>query len=372
VGAEMVRGLGSFGDVVGSLTGSGCVILGGQTSFQASGAAVAAQTIVEAGGRLVRVRGPLPTTEEVDRVVAEIGEEPPETLVGVGGGLLIDVMKVVGLSLATGTSTGEIIAHGADVSGDLPSMVAVPTTAGSGAERTPFAVLYQDGIKHSIDDSRLLPSRAVLDPTLSRSAPKPVAAAAALDAMAHCVESIWACRSTLESQAVAAEALSRLSANVEAGVVGGDGPSQEELLYASSDAGAAIAITRTTAAHALSYHLTSEHQVAHGHAVALTLGLLASYNEAVDESSVTDPRGVDHVRSAVSAACQKIGVSDGAELTHRLRELMESMGLASMVDAAAGHTVDRELWVSAVNAERLSNNPRGLGHADLLDLVREA
>jgi alcohol dehydrogenase len=370
--AEVVRGPGSFGDVGGSLAGSECVILGGQTSFEASGAAVVAKPLVEAGGRLVQVRGPLPTTEEVDRAVAEIGDDRPATLVAVGGGLVIDVMKVVGLSLATERTAGEIIAHGADTSGGFPWTVAAPTTAGSGAERTPFAVMYQDGVKHSIDDSRLLPSRAVLDPTLSRSAPKPVAAAAALDAMAHCVESIWACRSTPQSQAVASDALLRLSANVEAGVVDSVEGAREELLYASSDAGAAIATTRTTAAHALSYHLTSEHHIAHGHAVALTLGLLASYNEAVDESSVTDTRGVDHVRSAVSTACRSFGVPDGAQLTNRLRELMESMGLPSRVDAAAGHTVDRELWVSAVNPERLGNNPRRLSHADLLDLVEEA
>ena len=370
--AEVVRGRGAIGDVVASLAGSECVIFGGQTSFEASGASRVMKPLVGAGGRVLRVRGPLPTTEEVDRLVGEIGDEIPSTLVAVGGGLVIDVMKVVGLSLATGKNAAEIVAGGSETAGEVPFMVAAATTAGSGAERTPFAVLYQDGIKHSVDDHRLLPDRVVLDPALSRTVPKPVAAAAALDALAHCVESTWACRSTDASQAVALDALARLSRDIEPGVVHGDEEARDQLLYAASDAGDAIARTRTTAAHALSYHLTSEYHIAHGHAVALTLGLLASYNEAVDGSTVTDPRGVAHVRSSVSAAFESVGVTDAAHLTNRLRELMAVMGLAPEVDAAAGQRVDREQWVSEVNPERLANNPRKLTHADLLRLVQAA
>jgi alcohol dehydrogenase len=370
--AEVVRGRDALQGAVGSLRGSETVILAGRSSFDASGASEIMQPLLASGARVQLVRGPLPTTDEVDRLVAEIGDVTPKTLVAVGGGLVIDSMKVVGLSMATKRRAGEIVTGGADVPAELPFMVAVPTTAGSGAERTPFAVLYRDGLKYSIDDQRLLPSRAILDPTLSRSVPKRVAAAAALDAMAHCVESIWACRSTTESQAVALDSLTRLSRDIERGVVHGDEEAQDQLLYAASDAGNAIARTRTTAAHALSYHLTSEHQIAHGHAVALTLGLLASYNEAVDDTSATDPRGVAHVQSAVSAACRAIGVPDGDQLTALLRELMGSMGLAPEVDAAAGHTVNRELWVSGVNSERLANNPRALRDADLLRLVEAA
>lgn len=370
--AEVVRGRDTLRGAVGSLRGSETVIFGGRSSFDASGASQIVQPLVDSGARIQLVRGPLPTTDEVDRLVAEIGNETPRTLVAVGGGLVIDLMKVVGLSMATNLRAGEIVTGGADVAAELPFMVAVPTTAGSGAERTPFAVLYRDGLKYSIDDQRLLPSRAILDPTLSRSAPKRVAAAAALDAMAHCVESIWACRSTADSHVVASAALARLSRNIELAVSDGVEESRDELLYAASDAGEAIARTRTTAAHALSYHLTSEYQIAHGHAVALTLGHLAAYNESVDESSLVDARGVDQVRSSVRAACQIVGVSDGGQLTIRLRELMESMGLASEVDRAAGKTVDRDLWVSGVNTERLSNNPRALGEADLLRLVEAA
>jgi alcohol dehydrogenase class IV len=348
------------------------VILGGRSSFDASGASEIMQPLISSGARVELVRGPLPTTDEVDRLVAEIGGETPQTLVAVGGGLIIDSMKVVGLSIATKRSAGEIVAVDADVEAGLPFMVAVPTTAGSGAERTPFAVLYQDGVKHSIDDQRLLPSRVILDPTLSRTAPRPVAAAAALDAMAHCVESIWACRSTADSRMVASDALSRLSRNIEPGIVDGIDEARDELLYAASDAGDAIAHTRTTAAHALSYHLTSEYQIAHGHAVALTLGLLASYNEAVDDASLADERGVEHVRSSVLAACQIVGVSDGAQLTTRLQEVMAAMGLAPDVDTAAGRRVDRDQWVSGVNTERLANNPRTLSDADLLRLVQAA
>lgn len=369
---EVIRGEGALRDTVSSLSGEECVILGGQTSFEASGAALILESLHQSGARIHRVRGPLPTTVEVDRLVGDIGDDHPSVLMGVGGGLVLDTMKAVGLSMATGQTAAEMITGGVSQSGQPSRTIAVPTTAGSGAERTPFAVLYLDGVKHSVDDSRLLPSLAVIDPELGRSAPRPVAAAAALDALAHCVESLWACRSTKESRVVALDALARLNANIESAVNNDLGRARDQMMYAASDAGASIAITRTTAAHALSYHLTSEYGIAHGHAVALTLGHVAAHNEGVDEESVADDRGVDHVRAAVSAVLGAFALSSGAQLTAHLRGLMDSLGLASTVDAAAKRRVDRQVWASSVNVERLANNPRRLDRDGLLRLVQAA
>lgn len=285
---------------------------------------------------------------------------------------MIDTTKTVAACLRTGAAATDLVdGHHLSDRRDI-RMVAAPTTAGSGAERTPFAVIYRDGVKHSVDDPRLLPDSAILDPLLAGSMPPRVASASGLDAIAHCVESIWACRSTPESRFVASSALASLAVHIEPAVIERDEQALEALLYAASDAGRAIATTRTTAAHALSYYLTSEHGIAHGHAVALTLGPLLEINHRFDESSVVDERGDEHVRESVAQVCASLGVSDALEARDWLDGLIVRLGLESSVDEAAGRQVDRNRWLAGVNAQRLANNPYRLSDADLMEIANAA
>jgi phosphonoacetaldehyde reductase len=144
------------------------------------------------------------------------------------------------------------------------------------------------------------------------------------------------------------------------------------MALAASTAGAVIATTRTTAAHALSYHLTSRHGVSHGHAVALTLGLMIGYNEEVDETSCRDPRGVDHVRAAIREVCSLLGVQDGQGARRFLTGLTGRLGLAQTVDQACPDGVDRSAWAADVNPERMLNNPRVITDSDLSEIVGAA
>jgi alcohol dehydrogenase class IV len=367
--AEVIQGLGALEEAFADIEGDGWVVLAGESSFNASGARRMLTRFLSSGAELHAVPGPLPTTEAADQLIVKLRGADLDGIVAVGGGLVIDTMKVVSLGLATESASRDLLNRAAEVPGEPLRMVAVPTTAGSGAERTPFAVLYADGVKHSVDDPRLLPQTAIVDPLLMRSAPKPVAASAGLDALAHSVESMWACRSTPESQALALDTLSVIVENLEPAVSSRSKQAQESLAFASSTAGAAIAVTRTTAAHALSYYLTSIHGVPHGHAVALTLGALIEANGAVDDATINDSRGVVHVREAVDAVCRALGIASSSDGHAFVSELLGRIGLARSADEAAGRRVDRREWVKSVNPERLANNPRLLDEANLLEIV---
>lgn len=367
--AEVVQGVGAFEDAFADTEGERWVVLAGRSSFTASGASRILARFLRSGADLHVVPGPLPTTETADQLIEELRGADLDGILAVGGGLVIDTMKVVSLGVATESTSRDLLKRAAEVPGEPFRTVAVPTTAGSGAERTPFAVLYADGVKDSVDDPRLLPQTAIIDPLLMRSAPKPVAASAGLDALAHCVESIWACRSTPESQALASDALRVVVESLEAAVSSRSKHAQESLAFASSTAGAAIAVTRTTAAHALSYYLTSIHGVAHGHAVAVTLGALIEVNGAVEDSTINDPRGVAHVRGAMDTVCRALGIASSTEGHGFVSELLGRLGLARLADEAAGRTVDRKAWVESVNSERLANNPRLLDEGNLLEIV---
>jgi alcohol dehydrogenase class IV len=370
---DVVHRPGSLEETFATVEGARWVVLGGESSFEASGAERMLARFFGTGADFYAVSGPLPTVEEADRLVDELRGRDLGGLVAVGGGLIIDTMKTVSLALATGSSSRDLLSGDAlDAPGEPVRTVAAPTTAGSGAERTPFAVIYADHVKHSIDDPRLLPQTAIVDPLLTKSAPKAVAASAGLDALSHCVESLWASRSTPESQSLAADALSIVVENLEPAMILDSADSQEALAYAASSAGASIAITRTTAAHALSYYLTSHHGIGHGHAVALTLGALIEANGVVDDSTVSDPRGVGHVRQAVDTVCRVLGISAPSEGRTFVSGLVDRLGLNSSVDEAAGERVDRGRWIESVNPERLSNNPRHLSETDLMEIVNKA
>ncbi len=135
----------------------------------------------------------------------------------------------------------------------LAPYLAVPTTAGTGAETTRFAVYYDQGVKKSADNLRYLPTDQLLIPAFAKTQSDYRRACTEFDAYAQAVESLWAKGATDESKASALKALDLMA--------------KGEQLLGSYWAGRAIDISRTTAAHALSYYLTATYGVPHGHAV---------------------------------------------------------------------------------------------------------
>lgn len=159
-----------------------------------------------------------------------------DAFIAVGGGTAIDTTKLL---------------RGID--GDLPPFLAVPTTAGTGAEATRFAVYYDQGRKMSADDVRYLPTDALLISEFTTTQTPYQRASTEFDAYAQAVESLWAVGATDESRAYARRALELMASG--------------EQMPGSYWAGRAIDISRTTAAHALSYYMTSRYGIPHGHAV---------------------------------------------------------------------------------------------------------
>lgn len=216
---------------------------------------------------------PNPTVAQALALSSVIERLRPTAVVAVGGGSTIDLAKAARL-LRPEPRAG-------DWRADPPELVAVPTTAGSGSEVTPFATLYRDGRKISLDAPQVRPDHAVLDGVLVASCPHRVAAAVMLDALCHAIESLWSRDATVRSRryaACAANALVDLLVSPSALATWIPSAKAEDGLLAATVAGLAIACTRTTAAHAFSYWLTAQYGVPHGFACAANLGWLARYN----------------------------------------------------------------------------------------------
>ena len=148
--------------------------------------------------------------------------------------------------------------------GDLPPFLAIPTTAGTGAEATRFAVYYDHGKKMSADDERYLPTDVLLIPEFAASQSAYQRASTEFDAYAQAVESLWARGATDASRAYARKALDLMA-------------SGEQMLGAYW-AGRAIDISRTTAAHAFSYYMTATYGIPHGHAVYMMFPYICRAN----------------------------------------------------------------------------------------------
>ena len=154
---------------------------------------------------------------------------------------------------------------------ELVPLVAIPTTTGTGSETTQFAVIYRDNIKHSLSSAKLLPNHVFLVPKFTQAQPFPVRAAAGFDALSQAIESYWSGHGTTESDKAALDAIPLAASRLTMGLVDFTEEVAADMQEAAHLAGIAINTTKTTAPHALSYALTTDYGVDHGHAVGLLL-----------------------------------------------------------------------------------------------------
>jgi alcohol dehydrogenase class IV len=347
------------------------LIVTGDASYELSGAQeLLAEFLREKRHERFAVTAQLPGPDAISDWAGVIKGDRPAAVVAVGGGRVIDCAKLIALS-----STNDAILDSTDFRGVDPAapIVAVPTTAGSGSERTPFAVSFRDGVKYSVEHPSLLPGLALVIPGLTESMSESVAAASGLDALSHSIESCWAVRSTAESRSVSLSALAEIWPTIRQAVEAPSPSVREVMAFASSNAGHAIATTRTTASHALSYSLTSEYGIPHGVAVAVTLGPLLRMNSEVSAGSCQDPRGAGHVESVVGDICEILGHSNPLDAAEEFENLLAELPVLSSLKAmGVRSSSDRERIARSVNPERLGNNPRVLGFEDLISILEMA
>ena len=281
---------------------------------------------------------PNPKIEDVEYALKVLSKERVDCILAFGGGSVIDFAKAYKFYKKI----------------NIP-LIAVPTTAGTGSQVTQFAAIYVRGEKHSIDDPFILPDASIVDSQFVEKAPKYLKACTSLDAYCQAIESFFAVRSNELSQNYAYEAMAICKKYIKNAVLSSDPIANEKIAYASHLAGKAINISRTTAAHALAYKITTMYHIPHGHAVALSMIDLIKANLQVDKFTCNDNRGVDYVKSQLNKI-NKLVCGDN-DFTDYWKELMISIGLEWNINKFG---VDKKLIISSVNNERLKNNPKNL------------
>ena len=306
-----------------------------------------------------------PRFEDVLQGLAMFRASRCDTVVAVGGGTVLDMAKLL-VGLCNASDPLAAVQGRAALAGPTAPLVAVPTTAGSGSEATHFAVVYVDGEKYSMAAPSLLPGWAIVDPELTYSLSPRSTALSGIDAFTQAVESTWSVHSTIQSRAWSTRATALALEHLSAATSVPTPRVRRAMCKAAHLAGKAINVTKTTAAHALSYPLTMRYGVPHGQAVCLTLARLLAFNAAANETDAVDPRGVEHVRHVIAETIRRLGCQNADEAQERIRVLIRSVGLATTLDdLGIPHDEGVQHAVSGVNIERLGNNPRRLTKGDL-------
>ncbi len=225
-----------------------------------------------------------PTIENIEQARALYLEHRCEGIVAFGGGSPMDCAKGVGARLVQPKKSVQQLRGLLKVRKTLPPFFAVPTTAGSGSETTGAAVVTDPTTheKYAVNDLKLRPLCAVLDPELTSGLPKHVTATTGMDALTHAVEAYIGRSNTKDTEQKALEATRLIFANLEAAYNdGADLGARENMLLASSYAGTAFTRAYVGYVHAIAHNLGGLYDTPHGLANAVILPyVLDFYGEA--------------------------------------------------------------------------------------------
>ncbi|MDP9759623.1 iron-containing alcohol dehydrogenase [Agrobacterium tumefaciens] len=302
----------------------------------------------------------------------------PDLVIGIGGGSCLDMAKCLALLLSHGGRPQDYYGEHR-VPGAVMPLITIPTTAGTGSEVTPVAVLsdVERSLKVGISSPYLIPTVSICDPELTLSCPPRLTAIAGADALTHAIEAFTAIRRDpvpgIAQQRVfvgkneisdhfALSAITLLWQGLEAACKNGaDRVAREKVMLGATLAGLAFGVAGTAAAHAIQYPVGALTHTAHGLGVACLMPFVMTWNEPVigrELAQIADAAGLpgpEDVIPAVVTLFERIGIP----------ATLRDLGLAE----------DRIDWVAEQSCgitRLIQNNPRPLNPQEMRTLVAAA
>lgn len=379
---ELVFGSGqrhSLGRIANKLGSRALVVTDARLAADAEFAATIEQ--LEKAGLAVRVDDSTLPDVPVDSAAASAAaarDFAPDVVVGIGGGSCLDMAKCLAVLLTHGGRPQNYYGE-YNVPGPVMPIIALPTTAGTGSEVTPVAVLSdaERSLKVGISSPHIIPTASICDPDLTLTCPPGLTAVAGADALTHAIEAFTAIRrdpvagiaqervfigKNAFSDHFALRAISLLWQGLEAAYKDGSNTrAREKVMMGATFAGLAFGVAGTAAAHAIQYPVGALTHTAHGAGVACLMPYVMRWNapqisgELAEIAGATGLDGADEVIPAVAALFSRLGIAP------TLREL--------------GLEEDRLDWVAEQScgiARLVQNNPRPLPLPDMRRLVAAA
>ena len=310
-----------------------------------------------------------PRYEIVADCVAMIRRENTDLIIGFGGGSPIDIAKV---SAVMATNKGPISQYfGIDLipQAGLPTLI-IPTTAGTGSEVTPIAILsdHTEKLKRGIVSHHLFPSAALLDPELTLGLPAHVTAATGMDALIHAIESFTSKNATSISDMLARQAMQLIAKSIRTAYADGSNlAARSSMLEGSLLAGMAFCNAGVTAVHAFAYPIGAEFHIPHGVANSIMLTPVMEFNKLGSLEKFTKIAG--YLGENTAGLATRDAANAAVEAMRTLAADLKIPGHLS--DFGIKEKDIPELAEGVMKVTRLlANNPRELTQKDAEEIYR--
>lgn len=311
-----------------------------------------------------------PPEHIIESAVSAALENTINGVVGIGGGSSMDCAKLVSVLVKQQQSLASMYGINNIVSARYP-LILIPTTAGTGSEVTPISIVTTgETTKMGVVSPVLLPDIALLDASLTLGLPKSISAATGIDAMVHAIEAYTSkIKKNPYSDMLAKEALSLLSANIEAVCINGkDIVARQNMLLGSCLAGQAFANAPVAAVHALAYPLGGHFHIPHGLSNALVLPHVLRFNK--HDASHLYTQLAPHILP--EALISKMHLKTTDTLADYFSKLSTDLGLPTKLrECGVGIDDLHNLATDAMLQTRLlMNNPREMTYHDALEIYK--
>ena len=310
-----------------------------------------------------------PTFEDFDKILLKAKKFDADSIVGIGGGSVLDVAKLVAAQLKNSQTLEEVKGNG-NLKERQTYVACIPTTSGTGSEVSPNAIFVNNqGEKVGIISPYLVPDAAYIDPVLTVLLPKKITAATGIDALTHCLEAYtnkfahpFVDLYALEGVRLIAKYLKRACDD------GTDLEARTQVALGSMYGGMCLGPVNTAAVHALSYPLGVEYHIPHGLSNALLLPYVMEYNIEADASKY---ERIAEVLGAEKKATSKETAIEGVKI---MKQLIVDCGLPlTLSEAGVKEESIPQLAEGAVKVQRLlKNNIREIAVDDAIAIYKAA
>jgi alcohol dehydrogenase class IV len=382
--SRIIFGAGRFGQL-GDLArplGQNALLVTGSHALESSGKLEALKKALAASGVgvLHLATSGEPAIESVEKAAASAREAKCDLVIAVGGGSVIDLAKAVAALL---TNDGalldylEVLGQGRVLQKPAVPFIAVPTTAGTGAEVTANAVI-RDPVsrqKVSLRSRFLLPTLAVVDPELTHSLSPEITAQSGLDALVHLVEAYTSKRAQAMTDLFCEDGISRIGRSLLRAYEGGNHDAREDMSMASLEGGVALANAGLGAVHGIAAILGGAYGIPHGLACACLLPHVVEANmQRLRSESPTSPVLPRYVRVFSWLAGRPLDSEDAtlAQGVAFIQELNGRLGVPALKDFGVKEDDLAGIAAKSFLASSTRANPVTLSPQDLLGILGKA
>lgn len=311
-----------------------------------------------------------PSLPDVEQALGRLGSFRPDVVIGLGGGSVMDFAKALSALLpCKGPPLAylEVVGDGRALDHAPIPMMALPTTAGTGAEVTKNAVISvpTHGIKVSLRDTRMVPAVAIVDPALMQGAPRRVALSAGLDAVTQVIEPYLSIKANIMTDALCLKAIPEGLRVLRTLVEDDATEAWDRMAWVSTCGGLALANAGLGAVHGFAGVIGGATQAPHGEICGALL-------PSVMQSHLQKAQAGTDIHARVCWVNSQIDTYFGADGIARLAEWSKAMGLRGLGDMGLLPADFASVAAASAGASSMKGNPFKLSEPELIEILQAA